>query len=395
MKKRYIILMLLIFVITFLASLFLGFNYFKIKNAKVRLILNKNLNVEFNDNKKISDFIKSINGKIINDKKIDTTSLGKKNIKFTFINQENIRINYNFDINVVDTKPPLVMLDNIYTIYKNEEFNSNKILCGDIVDDKPKCNIIGSYDVSKKGKYPLQYAAMDKSGNKIIKNFTLEVKELKKEEKDKSAVDYNIIYDKYKTNKTKIGLDVSKYQKDINFEKLKKSNVDFIMIKLGEKINGEYYIDPKFEENIKNALKYDIDVGIYYFSYAKSQKEAIDDAKWVINNIKDYDIKLPVAFDWENWSNFNEYNLSFFSLTNISNAFLDTIKKNGYSTMLYSSKNYLENVWQKNNHDIWLAHYTKNLDKTTYNSNYKMWQITDRGKINGIETLVDVDILKK
>lgn len=62
-------------------------------------------------------------------------------------------------------------------------------------------------------------------------------------------------------------------------------------------------------------------VGIYFYSYANSKEKAIKDAKWILEQIKDYKIDLPIAFDWENWSFYNEFNLSFFGLTDMANAF--------------------------------------------------------------------------
>lgn len=111
--------------------------------------------------------------------------------------------------------------------------------------------------------------------------------------------------------------------KDIDFEKIKNAGVEFIIIKVGgtKGTNGEYYIDSKFIQNIENANKYDIPVGIYFYSYASTSKEAINDAKWLLEQIKDYKVSLPIAFDWEDWNDFNSYNLSFFGLTTLAEDF--------------------------------------------------------------------------
>ena len=99
---------------------------------------------------------------------------------------------------------------------------------------------------------------------------------------------------------------------------------------------------------------------------------------------------MPIAFDWENWNSFNDYNLSFFGLTDMAHTFLDTINKAGYEGLLYSSKNYLERIWLPTKYDTWLAHYTK---KTNYEGNYKFWQLCDDGRVDGINGAVDIDIL--
>ena len=120
------------------------------------------------------------------------------------------------------------------------------------------------------------------------------------------------------------------------------------------------------------------------------RKRAREEAKWVIDQIKDYNITLPVVFDWEDWNDFNHHKVSFFELTKVAEEFLRTIEKKGYTGMLYSSKTYLENIWFETKYDVWLAHYTKNTD---YKGKYKMWQVTNKGKVDGINTLVDINIL--
>ena len=166
------------------------------------------------------------------------------------------------------------------------------------------------------------------------------------------------------------------------------------MIRVGsEDKDGNLFVDPKFEEYIKGFNEVKIPVGVYYYSYADSVEDAKKEAKFVLKQIKKYDIDLPVVFDWENWSNYREYNLSFHSLTNVAEAFLSTIEKEGYKGMLYSSKYYLENIWFKTDYDVWLAHYTK---QTNYEGKYVMWQLCSNGKVDGInDNMVDIDILYK
>ena len=89
-------------------------------------------------------------------------------------------------------------------------------------------------------------------------------------------------------------------------------------------------------------------------------------------------------------SSVNEFNLSFFGLTSVADTFINEVKKEGYDCVIYGSKNYLENIWLLDNQKVWLAHYTK---KTNYNGNYIMWQLTEDGIIDGINTKVDINIL--
>ena len=80
------------------------------------------------------------------------------------------------------------------------------------------------------------------------------------------------------------------------------------MIRVGYGYDNKNYLDKKFKEYIESANKNNIDVGVYYYSYANSSSEVKKQAKWVLKQIKKYKVTLPVVFDWEEWSNFNEYN---------------------------------------------------------------------------------------
>ena len=244
------------------------------------------------------------------------------------------------------------------------------------------------------------YRATDKNGNTEEQPFTLHVVEPKpvtetptepQEPVEENVTLFSDVVKNYKTKNTKIGIDISKWQGKVDFAKLKAAGVEFVMIRVGgtRGLNEEYFVDDQFERNIKEANKHNIDVGVYFYSYSNMTKAAIKDARWVLKQIKDYEVTMPIAFDWENWKYFNEYNLSFFGLTSMADSFLNEVEKAGYEGLLYSSKTYLENVWMPTKHDIWLAHYT---NQTTYNGNYKMWQLCENGKVDGIEGMVDIDI---
>ena len=392
MKK----LLIVIFCLIFIFSCFKLYNYIRIKTAKIEVVLNDDLNLEFSSKRKVSSFIKSINGTIIDDYVIDSTILGEKKVKFKFINDDNIEVSYQYKVNVVDTKEPLIWLGKSISIAKGENINLEKtILCGDNYDPTPKCFVEGIYDINTVGDYELVFKAVDNSGNSEQVPFTLKVYEpvnTDDEKKENNFTDFTEVINKYKTNNNKIGIDVSHWQGEIDFKALKNAGVEFIMIRLGgtKGTNGEYFVDKCFKRNITEAKKYNIKVGVYFYSYANSIKSSLKDSNWVIKQLKKYDLDLPIAFDWEEWRYFNDYNLSFFGLTSIADAFLDNIEKHGYKGMLYSSKNYLEKIWMENDYDIWLAHYT---DKTDYEGTYKMWQICENGKVDGINGMVDIDIM--
>ncbi len=389
------ILMVVLLLIIVLLSIW---QYFRIKFAKIEVELANDLTIEFASEKHVSDFITSINGTIMDDYIIDATTLGEKEVKFKFKNEDGIKVEFSYKVEVKDTIAPVIWLGNSYTITQGKEIDlTSKILCGDNEDANPNCYIEGKYDHNTIGTYPLTFKAEDKSGNKSEQKFNLRVVEPPKpnpnaKPAEPSKTDFQDIVANYKTENTRIGIDVSKWQGDIDFEKLKNAGVEFIIIRIGgtRGTNKEYFIDEKFEQNIKQANELGIDVGIYFYSYANSNEHATRDAKWVIEQLKPYKITLPIAFDWENWNNFNDYNLSFFGLTDMAHTFLDTIKEAGYEGLLYSSKNYLEKIWLPTKYDTWLAHYTK---KTNYEGSYKFWQLCDDGRVDGINGAVDIDIL--
>lgn len=395
MKKKIIIITSIIIGIILLTVLGINiYNKWRIANAKILVELVDTLEVEVFQEAKLSDFIKSINGKIEDDFIINTTKTGKKAINFKYINDDKIEVSYSFEVEVVDITPPVIFSSNQLTVNKGYNGNLEKeLFCGDNYDDKPICKITGEYDSNTPGTYPLVFTGTDSSGNISETSFNLIVKNPSPSTPTpKTTTLFTDIVLKHKTENTKIGLDVSKWQGDINFQKVKDAGVEFVFIRVGTQkgIKGEYVIDPKFEQNIKGFQSVGIPVGIYFYTYASSLKEAEQDAKWVLKQIKPYKIDLPVVYDWENWSFYQEFNKSFYNLTQMANKYMSVVEKAGYKAMLYSSKNYLEKAWLPTKYPVWLAHYT---ETTTYEGNYYVWQLCSNGRVDGINTDVDINVM--
>ncbi|MBD9107264.1 hypothetical protein EGP99_05600 [bacterium] len=395
-KKIIIIISIVVGILLLSTGGYFLYKYIRVKTAKVEVKLSEKLEANFADTLRVSSFIESINGKIVDDYVIDTDKLGKKTINFEFVNEDGIKIKYSYVIDVVDKEAPLIWLGKSYNVTKgSEDYLLDKIMCGDNYDNNPKCYIEGEYNLDEVGSYKLVFKAEDSNGNKAEKKFTLNVNESKKggsnSNTEKVTTDFSQIVKDYKNDDTQIGIDVSKWQGDIDFSKLKASGVEFVIIRVGSSngLNGENFVDSKFIQNVKNANAVGIPVGIYFYSYASTIDRAISDAKWIIEQIKDYKVDLPIAFDWENWNSFNKFDVSFFGLTNIAKGFMDTVKDAGYDAMLYSSKTYLENIWMPTSYPIWLAHYTKN---TNYTGEYSFWQMCSNGRVDGISGDVDINI---
>ena len=348
---------------------------------------------------KVSDFITNINGTIVDDYYIDTKKLGEKNVAFEYINDENIKLKKSYKINIVDTTAPLVRLGSSYTINVDSNVDlTKKILCGDIYDSHPKCEIIGDYDMTKIGKYPLIFKATDINGNITEKNFDLNVVKPSTSTNTKTTTTlFSDVVSKYKNENTEIGLDISEWQDYPDFNKLKEAGVEFIFLRVGgtKYKTGEYFLDASFKYNIEKANEVGIPVGVYFYSYAKNKEQAMNDAKWIYEQIKDYNVELGVAFDWENWSFYNDFNLSFYELTEMAESHLEYFKDKGYEALLYSSKGYLEDIWQETDFPVWMAHYTNNVEPSSYKGKYKYWQACSDGKIDGINGNVDINIKYK
>ena len=391
MKKKVLIITLIFLIVVAFLVFFLLFNEKKEENFIVPKedISYFKSDIEVYSSVKLSDIIELNGYSIVNDYEIDTSETGAKELSFEYVNFDETKKG-KITINVVDTTGPYIGIGDHYSHIINTNFTFyDDVLCADNYDRNISCEIIGEYDINTLGETELKISAEDKSGNKTIKEFELRVIEKPKDEKAKEVITIEEAL-KRKDDNAKLMIDVSKWQKDIDWKKVKEAGIDYVMLRLGTQkaLDKESVIDEYFEKNIREARENDIKVGVYYFSYANDVDDAKEQAEWVIEQLKSYKLDLPVSFDWESWKYFKDFNMNLHDLNELSRVFLDTIAKSGYDTINYGSKNYLENIWEKNDYPIWLAHYT---DKTNYKGDYIMWQFTDRGIVPGIVGYVDLD----
>ena len=350
--------------------------------------------VEIYQKVKLSDII--VDHNLSEDKEIQATKLGNQENTYQYLEQGKKK-NAKIKIKAIDKTPPLVWLGSTYTVQQGSKIDlEESILCIDNYDRTPNCHIIGDYDHNKVGEYPLTYVALDASQNKTRVDFTLRVIEKSINEGNTSTntkrVTLEEVKNKYLTNDAILGIDVSKWQGEINWQEVKSSGVEFVMIRMGtqQSPGKDSVVDPYFEANITGAKKVGLKVGVYYFSYAASVQEAKEQAEWVTKKLAPYELDLPIVFDWECYGNLKEYKLNLYELNELANQFLEQINSSGYQSMFYASKNYLEKLWIYIEHDIWLAHYT---EKTNYEGDYLLWQFTNVGKIPGIDGNVDIDLM--
>lgn len=199
------------------------------------------------------------------------------------------------------------------------------------------------------------------------------------------------------------GIDVSKWQGKIDWQKVKNAGIDFAIIRIGYRAeNGQLYRDGNADYNIQQAQKVGILVGVYFFSTAINQNEAIEEAQWTVSAIKGYSISYPVVYDCEGFKNSDSrmYNLTAEQRTQNALSFLDTVKKSGYEGMFYGSKSDLTNNSAFNiseieaKYKIWVAQYKNppypQSQKPDYNGSYDMWQYTNKGIVSGVEGNCDM-----
>ena len=362
----------------------------------------------------INDLIDETNTEILNgDIELKITKLGKKEteIEYKF---ENRTYKYKVNYKVVDKEPPFIMKKEKYVVVNmNDEID----LCESVVridnyDRSPKCSIYGDYDLSTPGVYSLKYQVKDKSNNIATEDFTLGVidntnpgqgseeitptpaVDSEPEEETYSYILWDDFEKTFKTKDTMVGIDVSAWQGQIDFNKVKADGAEFVIIRMAynSEDDKEIYLDKYFEQNYENAKKAGLKVGVYVYTNASTTEDAIKQAKFIRKHLKKRKLDFPIAYDFENWSGFNSLKMNTHDLLERVNEYKSILEKDGYDVMIYGSKWYLENVWLDNDYTTWMAHYT---DQTDYSKPYKLWQHASDGIIDGIEGYVDLDVYYK
>lgn len=198
------------------------------------------------------------------------------------------------------------------------------------------------------------------------------------------------------------GLDVSIYQGDIEWDKVKEAGFDFVIIRCGFRgyVTASVNADANFRSNIQGALDAGLKVGVYFFSQAVDTQEALEEANFVLDLIDGYDVEFPVVYDWEvvidkDGDPVRTAEIEPEQLTANALVFCERIKMAGYTPMIYCNKKTA--VWKYDlsmldGIDIWLAEYS---DTPTYFYDFAMWQYSSKGQVPGIEGNVDLNIAFK
>lgn len=192
---------------------------------------------------------------------------------------------------------------------------------------------------------------------------------------------------------TVMGIDISKHNGNIDWNAVKNSGVQYVILRCGYRgsASGVLVEDQKFKSNIQGATAAGLKVGIYFFSQAVNEVEAVEEASMTLSLIKKYRITYPVYIDVES-ANGRADGISKEARTSVINAFCQTIRNSGYTPGLYANKNWLTekiNTGALGGCKIWLAQYVA---APTYGGRYEMWQYSSRGSIAGIKGNVDLNV---
>ena len=198
------------------------------------------------------------------------------------------------------------------------------------------------------------------------------------------------------TVEVKNGIDVSRFQGEIDWEKVKAAGVEFAIIRAGLRgtTEGKLLTDDFFEDNIQGATENGIDVGVYFYSQAVNEEEAKEEVQLILDLIEPYKIKYPVVIDVESAESdtARTVDLTTDDYELVVKTFCDMVSKAGYTPMIYGnvkSFTLLMDAVDVDDYDIWIAYYGTPL---YYPYHFNIWQYTSSGKVDGIDGDVDLNI---
>ena len=424
MNKKVIIAIIIgILFIIFLAR-YVFYDRYKMPEGVTIETISKELEV-YSEDTKIYDLIKDHNVKIVTeDDIVNTREVGDQKVTIEYKYKGIRKYKYDIDYKVIDTTKPIFItsVPEKKSYYVNEasledlEKDINKIMYADNYDINPRLDVKGDVDFGTVGNYIITFTLSDSSKNILEKSTNITIKErpveVVQEKEEKKEELEEIIEEKednsnsfeeqiktYKNSGSMVGIDISKWQGEVDFNKVKEAGCEFVIIRIGvmKDKDSELVKDNTFDANYKNAKAAGLKVGIYVYSEANNVDTAVSNAEFIIDTLKGDKLDFPVAFDWESWTYFNSMEMNLHMLNEMYDAFSAKLEEAGYDTMLYSSQNYLNNVWMDlKDYKIWAARYSSNAPEIEKTGNrFLIWQNSNTGKINGVDGNVDFDIYYK
>lgn len=197
------------------------------------------------------------------------------------------------------------------------------------------------------------------------------------------------------TANSKVGIDVSKWNGDVDWDKVKNAGIEFAIVRAGYRgsVTGSLVEDPYFRANMRGAAASGMPVGVYFFTQAVNEVEAVEEASAVLQLIREYKLEYPIFIDTEGaGGNGRADGLDVETRTLVCEAFCRTIENAGYEAGVYGSRNWYNQHLQADKLEkycIWLAEYRS---APIYQGYYQMWQYTSKGSVDGIEGNVDMNV---
>ncbi len=205
---------------------------------------------------------------------------------------------------------------------------------------------------------------------------------------------------------TSLGIDVSKWQGIIDYEKVRESGIEFVMVRVGYRTakDGKITADENAAYNLQKAGEAGLFLGAYFYSSAITEEEAKEEADFVADFVARYSITYPIAYDCEGYMDADSRNflMPAEERTQIAIAFLDEIRARGYDPMFYASKGEMEgaDAWDVSRMEehgkVWVAQYPEKpypqTKKSSYGGTHAMWQYSDNGHVEGMKTGADVNL---
>ncbi|MDR2355268.1 MAG: glycoside hydrolase family 25 protein [Clostridiales Family XIII bacterium] len=192
------------------------------------------------------------------------------------------------------------------------------------------------------------------------------------------------------------GIDVSRYQGDIDWDRVAADGISFAIIRMGYRgyDTGKPVTDEFFEANMRGALRAGVRVGVYFFSQAVNETEAREEAEMVLAGVAPYEVSFPIVFDIEEISGQNARTdaLTTAEVTDIAIAFCERIREAGYTPMIYANPKWFVSRMELDRlepYAKWLAQYYKT---PSFPYAFSVWQFSSSGSVDGIKGNVDLDL---
>lgn len=191
------------------------------------------------------------------------------------------------------------------------------------------------------------------------------------------------------------GIDVSSWQGNIDWQQVKDSGVEFVIIRVGGRgtTEGNIYPDEMCQTYYEGAKAAGLKVGAYFFSQSVTEEEAVEEAEYVLDVVKDWDLEMPIVYDWEYIGDgARTDNMVAGLLTEMAKAYCDTVKNAGYDPMIYFGRSQSADLLilpELEEYGFWLAMYNPIMD---YPYKIDIWQYTETGSVPGISGNVDLNL---